>query len=787
VAIHREPLVLLERVRHNETNLQTLDCEDLHGCREVAVNSSLHLEKSMPTYVQAERPLRVTTPLGKDALLLVGFTGQEALSQLFHFQLEVLAENKTDVAFDKLLGQKITVDLALPGGKRRYFNGVCSRVSQGTRDFEFTAYQLEIVPQFWLLSKRAQSRIFQHMPVPDILKKVLEGLDVTYEIQGTFHPRDFCVQYRETDFNFASRLMEEEGIYYFFKHSAGGHQMVLANTPQSHPTLPEQSTLIFEDTVGGGRPEDRILEWHKVQELRSGKYTLWDHCFELPHKHLEADKTILESVPVGKVTHKQKVGNNDKLEIYDYPGDYAQRFDGIDKGGGERPADLQKIFEDNKRTVAIRQQQETVPGLFTEAISTCRQLVAGYKFALTRHFNADGQYVITAVQHNARTSTDYRSNGGSEYQYQNSFTCIPFAQPYRPPRSTPKPLVQGTQTAVVVGPPGEEIFPDKYSRVKVQFHWDRQGKNNADSSCWCRVSTLWAGKQWGMIHIPRIGQEVIVDFLEGDPDQPIIVGSVYNADMMPPYKLPDNKTQSGIKTRSSMHGGEEDFNEICFEDKKGSELLYIRAEKDQIFAVENDQHLWAGNDRTKEIDHDEDTKVHHDRTETVGNNETITIGVEGTGNRTETVKGDETITIKGNRTEEVRKDETITIKGNRTEEVKEDEGITIVGNRTKTVKKDETISIAGNRTENVKKTETVSVKEARTHQVGENDTLDVGKVLAVKAGESITLTTGKASICMNKDGTIIISGVDITTDAKGEKVVKAAKNITMKGQKILQN
>jgi type VI secretion system secreted protein VgrG len=396
----------------------------------------------------------------------------------------------------------------------------------------------------------------------------------------------------------------------------------------------------------------------------------------------------------------------------------------------------------------------------------------------------------------------YRSTG-AEFAYDNRFTCIPVALPFRPQRTSRKPVVQGTQTAVVVGPAGEEIFTDKYSRVKVQFHWDAEGKNNADSACWCRVGTPWAGKQWGMIHIPRIGQEVIVAFEEGDPDKPIIVGSVYNAEQMPPYALPGDKTQSGIKTRSSLGGTPENCNEICFEDKKGSELLYIRAEKDQIFAVENDQHLWAGNDRTKEIGHDETTNVHHDRTETVDNDETIVIGVDGTGNRTETVKGDETITIKGNRTEEVRKDEKITIKGNRTEEVKEDEGITIVGNRTKTVKKDETTSITGNRTENVKqdesitingqrtesvnKTETVTVKEARTHKVGENDTLDVGKVLTIKAGKSITLTTGKATITMNDEGNITISGVDITIDAKGEKVVKAGKNITMKGQKILQN
>ena len=227
-------------------------------------------------YTQQNRPMEVTTPLGPDKLLLMGFSGREVISRLFSFQLDLLAENETNVAFDKLLGQKITVRLDLVEDEKRYFSGICNRISQGERDEIFTRYRMEIVPQFWLLTKRAQSRIFQQMTVPDILKKVLTGLDVTYEIQGSFHPRDFCVQYRETDFNFASRLMEEEGIFYFFKHSSDGHQMVVANTPQSHPDLPNTSKIIFEDVQGGNREEDRIYEWEKVQELRSGKYTLWD-------------------------------------------------------------------------------------------------------------------------------------------------------------------------------------------------------------------------------------------------------------------------------------------------------------------------------------------------------------------------------------------------------------------------------------------------------------------------------------------------------------------------------
>jgi type VI secretion system secreted protein VgrG len=576
-------------------------------------------------YIQANRPMEVITPLGADKLLLLGFTGQESISRLFNFHLDLMAENETDVAFDKLLGQKITIRLDLLDGEKRYFSGICNRVSQGERDEVFTSYRMEVVPQFWLLTKKAQSRIFQQMTVPDILKKVLDGLDVTYEIQGTFHPRDFCVQYRETDFNFASRLMEEEGIFYFFKHNSNGHQLVVANTPQSHPSLPGASKITYEDAEGGTREEDRIYDWEKVQEWRSGKYTLWDHCFELPHKHLEAEANIIDSVQVGGVNHKLKVGGNDKLEIYDYPGEYAQRFDGIQPGGGDRAADLQKIFQDNRRTTDLRIQEEALPCLTIQAASNCRHFVSGYKFNLERHFNADGEYVLTGVSHSARQPGDYRSNG-ADFDYSNSFTCIPAALPFRPQRLTPKPVVQGTQTAVVVGPKGEEIFTDKYGRVKVQFHWDREGKNDENSSCWVRVGTPLAGKQWGMVHIPRIEQEVIVDFLEGDPDQPIIIGSVYNAREMPPYGLPDNKTQTGIKSRSSKGGSGENFNEFRFEDKKGEEQIYLHGEKNWTIMVENDKGQTVGHDETLTVKNDRTKTVNHDETTKIGNHKTDSIG-----------------------------------------------------------------------------------------------------------------------------------------------------------------
>jgi type VI secretion system secreted protein VgrG len=719
----------------------------------------------MAEFKQADRPLTVTTPLAKDVLLLRALSGHEGVSQLFSFQLDLIAENTADVSFDKLLGGKITAHLTLPDKSKRHFNGVCVRLSQGERDPRektFTAYRAEIVPDFWLLTRKAQSRIFQHLSVHDILKKVLVGFEVEY-LLPPFEPRDFCVQYRETDFNFASRLMEEEGIYYFFKHSDGSHKMVVANTPQSHPDVSGKTKITYEDVETGFRDDDRINDWEKVQELRSGKYILWDHSFELPHKHLEAEKTIQDSVTVGKITHKLKVGGNDKLEIYDFPGEYAQRFDGVDKGGGDRPADLQKIFNDNKRTVEIRMQEEALPSLLIHGASNCRQLASGHKFTLEKHFSGEGgPYVLTSVTHSARGAGEYRAGTTGAFSYTNQFTCIPVALPFRPPRTTPKPVVHGTQSAVVVGPSGEEIFTDKYGRVKVQFHWDREGKNNVDSSCWLRVATLWAGKQWGMIHIPRIGQEVVVDFLEGDPDQPIVVGSVYNSDMMPPYELPKNKTQSGIKTRSSLGGDPETFNELCFEDKKGQELVYLRAEKDLTIAVENDEAHWVGHDREKTVDHDETVHVKNNRTETVDNDESVTVGNSRTvtvnqkddkhqikmGNREVKIDmGNDKLTIgMGNQTTDISlgKSETtamqsIELKVGQSSVKLDQMGVTIKGMM---------ISIEGQITTNVKGLMTTVEGQAMT---------DVKGVMTTLQGQAITQVKG-AITQVNGDGILMAHG-----------------------------
>jgi type VI secretion system secreted protein VgrG len=307
-------------------------------------------------------------------------------------------------------------------------------------------------------------------------------------------------------------------------------------------------------------------------------------------------------VQAGKVTHKLKVGGNDKFEIYDYPGAYAQRFDGVDKSGGDQPAELGKIFSDNARTVGIRMRQEALPSLIMQGTSNVRHLVSGHKFDLEEHADANGTYVLTGIHHSAALGGAYRSGEAAEFEYENQFTCIPVALPFHPARLTPRPVVRGTHTATVVGPPGEEIFTDKYSRVKVQFHWDRENNYNEESSCWVRVGTAIAGQLWGMIHIPRIGQEVIVDFLEGDPDRPLVIGCVYHKAHMPPLNLPGEKTRSTIKSDSTIGGG--GFNEIRFEDKKGQEEIYTHAQRNMTQEVENDKSIQVGRDEKHDVKRD---------------------------------------------------------------------------------------------------------------------------------------------------------------------------------------
>ncbi len=694
------------------------------------------------TYTQHDRPLAVTTPLGKDVMLLQSFTGQEDMSRLYSYQLDMLSE-KEGIAAKDIVGKGVTFYVWMPDASPRYFHGFVKRFSYGGRGDRLHLYRAEVVPWLWFLTRTTDCRIFQNKSAPDIIKQIFGDLgfsDFKLDLKGDHVTREYCVQYRETDFNFVSRLMEEEGMFYFFKHENEKHTLMIGDHKGAFQDCADKEVQ-FADRDSAPERTDQITGWNHVYEFRSGKWAHTDYHFETPSDSLMANTSSLV-----------KLDGNSKFEFYDYPG-------------------LHMTKKEGEAEVKVRMEEEEVAYDVVQGSSHCRSFNPGGKFKLKKHYakSEEGKsYVVTGVRHTANLGGSYMSGSFSAEQiYANTFTCIPDTVSYRPARTTEKPRIHGSQTAVVVGPPGEEIHPDKYSRVKVQFHWDREGKKNENSSCWIRVSQPWAGKNWGAIHIPRIGQEVVVSHLEGDPDRPLITGMVYNAEMMPPYELPANKTQTGIKTRSSKNGTPDNFNEIRFEDKKGSEQLFIHAEKNQDIEVENDETHWVGHDRSKKIDHDERVNVGHDRTEGVGH--------------------DEKITIDNDRTENVGRNEKISIGESRSTDVGKNEDVTIAENRTESVGKDETITIAGNRTETVQKDETVAVQGKRTVNVTKDDMLQVDKAFTLMAADQITLKTGDATLVMKKDGTVTINGKDITAVGSGKIGIKATGNLTLKGAKINEN
>ncbi|RPI70522.1 MAG: type VI secretion system tip protein VgrG, partial [Desulfobacteraceae bacterium] len=528
----------------------------------------------MGTWTQDKRIMAINTPLGKDVLLLAGIHGQEYISQPFSFDLELVSENK-DISFGDIIGKEVTVTIRSKGSLDnikdiRYIHGIIARFFQSTKPATKTAdnslfyhYEATLVPYLWLLTQRMNSRIFQKKSVPDIVRKIIEEkqfIKYKFELQGNNLEREYCVQYQETDFNFISRLLEEEGIRYYFKHGDKNATLILSDKIDN-PPCPKQETAQFLVDKTEKPETDLIFSVERTGQIIPGKFSLRDFNYELPQKHREADTT-------GK-THGP--GKPEQYEVFEFPGRFS------DNNAG-------------KAFAKIKMESHEARAMILEGAGDCRAFTSGYSFELkeAQLKKLDGKYLITLVEHLA--DSDLFSDKGGSY-YVNHFQCIPANTPYRPLQITPKPVMRGPQTAIVVGPggnKGEEINIDKLGRVKVQFHWDREGKNNDKSSCWIRVAQTWAGNQWGAQFIPRTGHEVVVDFLDGDPDRPLITGSVYHEQNKLPYE--GESTKTGIKSKSyqgnkSVTG----FNELRFEDKKDKEEFYIHAQKDFKMEVENDQ------------------------------------------------------------------------------------------------------------------------------------------------------------------------------------------------------
>jgi type VI secretion system secreted protein VgrG len=684
-------------------------------------------------YTSDERICTVRSPLGDNALLLSHMTGHEALSSLFRFQCEFLSE-KADLDFDAIIGQNLTLELKLRGGKLRHFNGIVARFSQGGSQGRFTAYSAEIMPWLWFLTRTSDCRIFQDQSVPEIIETVFRGYGLTdFKLPaGAYPPKHYCVQYRETDFNFVSRLMEEAGIGYFFQHTEKGHTCVLFDKPADNPACPDQKTATYARSAVGGAAVGDIEDWDVEREFPSGMYTLTDYNYTDPG-------TSLESTAPSTI----KVGGNEKYEVYDYPGEYQSLGDG-------------------SQVAKLRMEAEEAASVVHSANTSCAAFSPGYRFDLKNHYRAsyNDTYLIREVTHTV--TQDVGEAGGEGSSYSNSITCMPHSIPYRPPQATDKPVISGVQTATVVADPakeGEEIDVDDYGAIYVHFHWDNWKKKQGDrpersgkpASCRVRVAQNWAGKNWGIIFHPRIGQEVVVQFLEGDPDRPLVIGRVYNAEQKVPYHLtPDgggaNKTQSGIKTRSSKEGTPENFNEIRFEDKKGEELFYVHSEKDREKIVENDEREDVGENRTRSVGNDE--------TVTIGNNRKITVKMD----HEETVDGVETLSVGKTRGRSVAATETITIG------------------------KDQSITVEAGRTVKVGATQDVEVGKDQNETIGGKYQSSVAKeyILQAKkiqlsAQDELSIEVGQATLLMKKNGDVTLNGKKINIKGSGDVIIKGSK------------
>jgi type VI secretion system secreted protein VgrG len=736
-------------------------CRDSRGGRQRAFGTR-DLERGSPM----NRTLNVTTPLGPEVLRFDGLQGKESLSQLFDFQLTMKSEER-GLSAQSLLGQSVTVDFEVEGGARRYLNGQCVQFRSAGRRGKQHLYVAQLKPWLWYATRRSDYRIFQQQTSVDIVKQVLAmyPFQTKWLLSKSYRKWNYCVQYRETDANFVQRLLEHEGIWYWFEHAAGEHTLVMTDDIGLASPYPGYAKIPFYPHDHTVPDKDHLHGWAAGGQVQSGKYSARDYNFVMP----SADLTTLRAQPAG---HPHA-----SYDIFDYPGSYPT----LGEGDPYARVRLEELQANHQRSYGQGRARGLAPG---RLVNLEKHVVGDY----------NKEYLVVATEYDF-SDNDYEANdGSSDHHLTIAAEFHPTEQPYRPERRTPKPHTMGPESAVVTGPAGQEIYTNEHGQVKVQFHWDRYGKKDENSSCWIRVSHPWAGTGFGGVHIPRIGQEVLVDHLNGDPDQPIIVGRVYNTNNPHPWGLPANATQSGFLTRSSMGANWQNANAFRFEDKKGEEQVWLHAEKNQDIEVENDETHWVGHDRTKTIDHDETVHVKHDRTETVDHNETITVHND----RTETVDGYETITIHKDRKETVDGDETITIHKNRTETVDKNETITIVQNRTEDVGKNETVSIGKNRKVNIgqNKSETIgmgsmlnvglaqvtniggayalnvgagwmsNVGLMHLHNVGVKLAVTVGKTISVSAGNSATyeagdklsLICGDSMIVLEKNGTITISG-----------------------------
>jgi type VI secretion system secreted protein VgrG len=626
--------------------------------------------------------------LGKDTLLLTSFHGSEYISTPFQFEIVALSENP-DIAAEQVIGKNGTVTIR--GDQPRKFNGFISRFRFGEVNGDgLREYHLTMEPWLWFLTLTNEHRIFQEKSTKDIIAQIFNErgfTDFDYKAQGGTTPREYCVQHNESDFEFVARLLAEDGIAYYFRHEDGKHTLYLVDQQNAYQDCVGKELEYSKGSLGG-----QIGRWEHLYEFRKGQWTLNDYNYREPLKNL-----------IANVKTTSRFANNAKYEHYEYPDLYDPTL--------------------GRTLVRIRLEAEETSRNMVAGDSDLPQFCAGGTFKLGKHTTAaeKGSYVLMSVTHRA-SEASYFSGEKGKGEYRNSFVCVP-ASTYIRPRTRPRPVMRGPQSAVVVGPPGEEIYTDDLGRIKVQFIWDRLGKSDEKSSCFVRVAQVWAGNGWGASFVPRIGHEVIVDFLDGDPDRPLVTGTVYNGKNAPPFA---SKTQTGVRSRSTKGGSPSNCNEIRIDDKKGGEQIFIHAEKNFDTEVEHDQTLTVDNDRTKTVKGYENSTIEKDRNKTVNQNQT------------ETIAKNKTIDVGENHTETIGKNMRLTVQNDLTEAVE--------GKHSETV------------------TKAYSLK---------------AKTILLQADDQITLKTGSAQIVMKSNGDITVSGANIN--------IKGSGNVVLKGSKITQN
>jgi type VI secretion system secreted protein VgrG len=591
----------------------------------------------MSSYTQTNRILSFTSPLGANKLLAMAFAGSEEISELFDFSVDVLAEPETVVDPTALVGKRVTLDLQVTDtGTQRYFNGIVASLEATGGDTFFNSYRVRMVPTLWLPSLNKQTRVFQDKTVLDIVQAVLAPYSIvpTLETQGSYIPLEYCTQYRETDLEFVSRLLQQHGIFYYFTHTASDHVMVLSDTVTHLTECAIASQFRYGVTVEEQLSfyEPIIYEFASRSTLVTGEHTLWDYRF-MPYALSHASpQTARSSTPMGENSH----------EVYDYA-DSASAYlktEGADAKTPQLQTQLQNVDKEIAEAQSIQ----------CHGTSTASTMQAGCTFTLTEYPQTEKniKYLLTRVEHRAEQQPGYRSEvtRPSKNPYTNTFHARPFTQPYRKAKLLPKPRVNGVVTGKVVTPAGDDSYLDKYGRVCVQFWWDRNRPPNTPDNTLLRVAQQWAGKGWGTYFWPRVGDEVLIDFIEGDPDAPIVVGSVYNGINMPKYDPRSEYTRSGILTRSSKNGGADEANELRFDDLKGSEQIFMKAERDFDLHVEHDWHTLVGNQEHRHITQNQYHRVDGESHLKVGQDRVVEID----GGRSETIRGEQAQAISGNAT-----------------------------------------------------------------------------------------------------------------------------------------